>query len=113
MSSSKAPIRSLSPIGSVRSAAPGAPTPGPTSTVISSYGNYSNHGKDNTKVDVFYGSREKLRLFVTQLIATFKLNRTRYVTHEDKVLFAGLYIRGSAFYWFEPIMMDYMTSPKG
>ncbi|KIW19426.1 hypothetical protein PV08_03721 [Exophiala spinifera] len=84
MSSSKAPIRSPSPTGSVQFAAPGAPTPGPTFTVTSSYGNYGNHDKDDTKVDVFYGSREKLRLFITQLIATFKLNRTRYITHKDK-----------------------------
>jgi hypothetical protein len=69
--------------------------------------------KDDLKVEYFYGERSKLGMYLIQLKAVFTLQRAKYNTHPDRVLFAGLQLRGSAFEWFEPIMGDYLGSATG
>ena len=59
---------------------------------------YTDTSKDGVKVELFYGNREKLGYFLTQLKITFKLNSTRYTKVEDKVIFTAIYLKGAAFY---------------
>ena len=99
MSSSKAPVRSPSPTGSVRSAAP------PTSINASAFG----EKKDGLKVELFYGDRAKLGMFLVQLQAVFALRPNDYNSHPARVLYAAMHMRGSAFHWIEPLMKDYLT----
>jgi hypothetical protein len=107
MASSSKNIRSPSPTGSVRSSAQN-PTP-------SSYGTTSvvRDDKDGLRVEAYHGDRAGLGRFIAQLTAFFKLKHHTYPRHEDKVLYAALNMKSSAFNWIEPIMMDHMTSPEG
>lgn len=71
---------------------------------------HTDTSKDGVKVEPFYGNREKLGYFLTQLKTTFKLNPTRYAKAEDKVMFAAMHLKGAAFYWFKPVWDDYLES---
>jgi hypothetical protein len=93
MASSKQTVRSPSPTGSVRSS---APYPGGSGSIGA--GIYDNRGKDDLKVEHFYGDRAKLGMFLVQLKAVFTLQRGKYTTHTDRVLYAGLHMKGSAFH---------------
>ena len=43
----------------------------------------------------------------------FKLNPVKYIEDIDKVIFAAMHLKGSAFAWFEPTMKDWVdTSGK-
>ena len=53
--------------------------------------------KDELKVDSFHGNRTKLRAFLLQLKMVFALKPNRYLTEADKVLFATIYLKDSAF----------------
>jgi hypothetical protein len=102
MSSSKAPIRSPSPTGSVRSTAPAG-------IGTSAYGDK----KDGLKVEYFYGDRAKLGMFLVQLQAMFTLKPGDFNTHPSRVLYATIHMRGSAFHWIELLMKDYLTYSSG
>jgi hypothetical protein len=66
--------------------------------------------KDNIRVEHFYGDKAKLKMFLTQLKAVFKLYPKKYPGAADKVLFAALNLKGSAFAWFEPTLNDYLEA---
>jgi hypothetical protein len=103
MSSSKAPIRSPSPTGSVRSTAP------PASLNATAF----REKKDGLKIELFYGDRAKLGMFLVQLQAVFTLRPNDYSTHPTRVLYTAMYIRGSTFHWIEPLIKDYLTYNQG
>ena len=70
----------------------------------------ADRNKDDLKVEYFHGDTAKLGMFLVQLKAVFTLQKAKYNTHAERVMFAGLHMRGSAFSWFEPIMTDQLTS---
>ena len=107
MASSSNPkaIRSPSPTGSVRSTNY-TPSTG-TTTVFD-----NNKAKDDLRVDAFRGDRAKVGMFIAQLSAVFTLKQGAYPRNADKVLYAALHMKDSAFHWIEPLMMDHLTSPE-
>jgi Retrotransposon gag protein/Zinc knuckle len=68
--------------------------------------------KDELKVDSFHGNRTKLRAFLLQLKMVFALRPNRYPMEADKVLFATMHLKDSAFAWFEPIATDYLECKR-
>ena len=71
---------------------------------------FNDASKSDLKVEYYYGDKAKLGMFLVQLKAVFKLQPGKYTNHADRVMYAGLHMRGSAFNWFEPIMTDQLTS---
>ena len=94
--------RSKSPTGSVGS------TRGGSSDQYSSQ--FVDKLKDDLRIEHYYGERAKLRFFLTQLKAAFKLQPQKYPDARSKVLYSAMQLRGSAFAWFEPTMTDYLES---
>ena len=58
----------------------------------------------------FDGSRGKLRAFFSQIELFFGFNVDRLPTNEHKVLFASIYLRGSAFKWFNSFLTDFLNN---
>ena len=72
----------------------------------------SEEGKDDFKVDHFYGDRVKMRQYLAQLKTIFELRPKKYHKDHSKVLFASAHLRGSAFHWFEPYLTDYLDHTR-
>ncbi|PSK33407.1 hypothetical protein B9Z65_8921 [Elsinoe australis] len=86
-------------------------TTGPTSGERhrSSRDEDTRDGKRGIDVEPFYGDRAQLRRFLIQLKTLFKLEGSRYPSHQSRVLYASSRLRGSAFSWFEPYIGDFLT----
>ena len=69
-----------------------------------------NGGKDELKIDHFYGERTKLKMFLNQVKTVFKLQPTKYTSAHQQVLFAIANMRGSAYAWVEPAHTDYLET---
>ena len=94
----------MSTTGSTRGQAPAvAPEiPAPAPVIIKPL-------KINT-LELFDGSRGKLRAFFSQVKLFFGLNAERFPTNEHKVLFASTYLRGPAFEWFNSFLTDFLNN---
>ena len=57
--------------------------------------------------EYFAGQRNKLSNFITQVQMVITLQPNRYPTELSKVLYAGSFLRNTAFLWFQP----YVASP--
>ena len=61
----------------------------------------------------FDGSRRKLWAFFSQVELFFRFNINKFTNEEYKVLFAGLYLQGPAFKWFNTFLQDFLNNdPK-
>jgi hypothetical protein len=67
-------------------------------------------GKDDVKVEPFYGDRAKLAPFLIALKVVFRLNPARYQTGATQVMYAAMQLKGPAEAWFRPILSDYVES---
>ena len=99
MSSSKSPEPRITQHGNMSTTSVGGGTQA-----------FNDTNKSDLKVEYYHGDKYKLGMFLVQLKAVFKLQPTKYTTHAERVMYAGLHLRGSAFNWFEPIMTDQLTS---
>lgn len=73
------------------------------STPMSSTSN--GHGRSEPKVaspEYFNGQRNKVTTFVTQVTMVITLQPTRFLSEEAKVIYAGSFLRDTAFLWFQP-----------
>jgi len=70
----------------------------------------SRGGKDDVKVEYFYGDRAKLDTFLMQLKVVFKLNPVKYQKAATQVLFASMHLKGAAQDWFQPILKEYIET---
>lgn len=52
--------------------------------------------------EYFMGHRSKLSSFITQVTMVILLQPSRFPSEESKVLFAGSFLRDTAFLWFQP-----------
>ena len=97
----------MSTTGSTRGQAPAvvpeipAPAPAPAPVIIKPL-------KFNTW-EPFDGSMGKLRAFFSQIELFFGFNVDRFPTDKHKVLFAGTYLRGPAFEWFNSFFTDFLN----
>jgi hypothetical protein len=66
--------------------------------------------KDDLKINKYHGDRKALNYFLTQLKVVFKLRSTQYPNAQAKVLYAAMQLKGPAFDWFEPTLVDYLES---
>jgi len=60
------------------------------------------------KLDLFYGERKKLQMFISQLELYFFFNAPDFLEEDRKVMFAATYLQGTAAQWFEPYLQDQM-----
>ncbi len=63
------------------------------------------------KAEVFEGKRSTLRRYLTSMDMHIRINNLGDADESDKVMFAGTYLRGPAFDWFEPHMRDFQDNP--
>ena len=52
--------------------------------------------------EFYHGQRNKLSTFITQVTMVITLQPNRFTTEEAKVLYAGSFLRDTAFLWFQP-----------
>ena len=52
--------------------------------------------------DQFDGTRSKFGSYITKLQLQFRSNPRAFSTEESRILYAGSYLTGSAYTWFEP-----------
>ena len=52
--------------------------------------------------DLYYGDRDKLQTFVSQLALKFSANSSEFPNDRVKLSYAGSYLRGAAFEWLVP-----------
>lgn len=62
--------------------------------------------------DLYYGDRKKLRQFIQQVKLNFLFHPESVNTEEKKVVYASTYLRGAAFDWFEPYLVDFLNNPE-
>lgn len=87
--------------------APATPTPSTTGEVAPA------RAPDTIKVktpDTFDGTRQNLRMFLGQVELYIGFNASKFVYEVNKVMYAGTFLRGPAFDWFEPILTDYQNN---
>ena len=65
--------------------------------------------------EFYHGQRNKLSTFITQVMMVITLQPNRFTTEEAKVLYAGSFLRDTAFLWFQPSVIanpkpDYMSN---
>lgn len=70
-----------------------------TSTTVSSSG---RHEPKVSSPEYFSGQRNKVTTFITQVRMVIGLQPSRFPTENSKVLYAGSYLRDTAFLWFQP-----------
>jgi hypothetical protein len=58
----------------------------------------------------FDGTRSKLRYWLTQMFTYLTVNKSKFGSEADKVLFASTYLSGAAYEWFEPFIREYQTT---
>ena len=78
------------------------PAPAPAPVIIKPL-------KINTP-EPFDGSRGKLQAFFSQVKLFFGFNVDRFPTDKHKVLFASIYLRGSAFEWFNSFLTNFLNN---
>lgn len=54
--------------------------------------------------EFFHGQRNKLDTFITQVTMVITLQPSRFPTENSKVLYAGSFLRDTAFLWFQPFV---------
>lgn len=59
---------------------------------------------------LYDGTRSKLRLFITQCEIYIRMNHMAFTTEDQKVLWAGSYLAGTAYGWFSPLLKDYLEN---
>jgi Retrotransposon gag protein/Zinc knuckle len=52
--------------------------------------------------DLYYGDRDELQTFVSQLALKFSANSSEFPNDQVKLSYAGSYLRGAAFEWLAP-----------
>ena len=52
--------------------------------------------------EYYHGQRNKLATFITQVTMVITLQATRFPSEVSKVLYAGSFLRDTAFLWFQP-----------
>jgi hypothetical protein len=58
----------------------------------------------------FDRTRSKLRYWLTQMFTYLTVNKSKFGSKADKVLFASTYLSGPAYEWFEPFVREYQTT---
>jgi hypothetical protein len=86
-----------------------------SSTSLPVGGGGDHDRKDALRVDPYHGKRSELNVFLIQLKLVFKLNLTKFMDGPSKVMYAAMYLKGTAFAWFEPTMKNYVddATPDG
>jgi hypothetical protein len=65
------------------------------------------------KAEVFEGKKSTLQRYLTSMDMHLRINNLGSADPHDKVMFAGTYLKGPAFDWFEPYMRDFQVNePK-
>ena len=66
----------------------------------------TSNGRTNepkvSQPEYFYGHRNKLSSFITQITMVIALQPSRFTTELSKILYAGSFLRETAFLWFQP-----------
>jgi hypothetical protein len=61
--------------------------------------------------EYYNGAKLKLTTFITQVTLVFKMQPSRFPDEETKVLYAGSYLRDTAFLWFQPFVTAIPSPP--
>ncbi|KAL4744231.1 hypothetical protein BDW72DRAFT_199834 [Aspergillus terricola var. indicus] len=63
------------------------------------------------KAESFEGKKSTLQSYLTSMDMQLRINNLSAADEHDKVMFAGTYLKGPAFDWFEPYMRDFQNNP--
>ena len=71
-------------------------------TVLTSTTNSRSSEPKVANPEYYQGQRNKLSTFITQVAMVIALQPSRFPNEKSKVLYAGSYLRDTAFLWFQP-----------
>ena len=86
----------------VQAASPPARDMSAAPTAITTTSNGRNSEPKVASPEYFHGQRNKLATFITQVTMVITLQATRFPSEVSKVLYAGSFLRDTAFLWFQP-----------
>lgn len=102
----------MSTTGSSRGshATPGTPS---TSAAAAAAATAARYVAPKVAVPTAYdGTRSKLRQYITQCEIYIRMNYPAFTSEDQKVLWAGSYLQGTAYGWFSPLLSDYLENTE-